>query len=124
MQVPASSLLVVTLMVAAGAAVTPVRAATPLTDVAYMQAARCAGLAEGSGLDVSQVNALLQKQDTGRMSFVYDKADELRSDARREARRADGYEKTRIASELSGACRAYLGGAQQSAAITGRQVAQ
>jgi hypothetical protein len=110
MQVPGTALLVATLVAAAGAAaVTPVRAEAPLSDVAYMQAARCAGLAEGSGADARRISAMLDHQD-GRMSYVVEKADELRSSANREARRASGYGKAEIQGELSGVCRAYLGG--------------
>lgn len=109
MQVPATALFAATVLAAGiAAAVTPVHAETMLSDVAYMQAARCAGLAEGSGIDAHRLVQTLDRQD-GRMSYVVDKADELRSDAKREARRASGYDKQQVQAELSGVCRSYLG---------------
>jgi len=81
-----------------------------LSDVEYMQAARCAGIASvDSSIDTSSVTALRKAQGAGRMAFVADKADEMRSDAARSARRANGYAKERLNAELGGACKRFLG---------------
>lgn len=81
-----------------------------LTDVEYMQAARCAGIASAdSSISTASINALLKAQSAGRMSFVEDKADEMRSDAARSAKRANGYAKEKLNAELDGACKRYLG---------------
>ena len=78
-----------------------------LTDVAYMQAARCVGLASSTNLgagDGGSMGAWLKTQATGREPFVLDKADEMQRKAKREADRADQYSKPKLAAELSGAC--------------------
>lgn len=111
-------LLVATLVAAAGAAVITPAHAEPaqLSDVAYMQAARCAGLAEGAKRDTAYVKALLNKEEGNRMNWIYDKANELRSDAERDAHGASGLRAERIANELN-ACQVYLGDGQ-TASVT------
>lgn len=84
--------------------------AARLTDVEYMQAARCAGLASAdASLDTASINTLLKTEGRGRIGYVSDKADEMKSDAARSAKRANGYAKERIAAELGGACKRFLG---------------
>ena len=78
-----------------------------LSDVAYMQAARCAGLASSHTLgsaDAASLRALLESQSGGRDPFVLNKADDLQSAAKREADRADDYAKARLSAELNGMC--------------------
>jgi hypothetical protein len=109
-------LLVATLVVAAGAAViSPVQAAeTPqLSDVAYLQAAHCAGLAEGAKRDTRHIDAVLKTEESNRPSWVYDKAQDVRSDGARQARRASGVGRQQLDSELD-TCAAYLGAPQTS----------
>lgn len=114
MQIPASMLLVATLVAAAGAAAfSPVQAAaTPqLSDMAYLQAAHCAGLAEGAKRDTKHIDAVLKIEEAPRFGWIYDKAQELRADGGREARRASGLGRQQIDNELN-TCAAYLGAAQ------------
>jgi hypothetical protein len=81
-----------------------------LSDVDYMQAARCAGIASAEGsIDVASVNALLKTQGRGRAAYISDKADEMRSDAARSAKRANGYAKEKLNAELGGVCKRFLG---------------
>lgn len=81
-----------------------------LSDVEYMQAARCAGLASAdSSVDTASINALLKAQGRSRVAYIADKADEMRSDAARSAKHADGYAKERLNAELGGACKRFLG---------------
>jgi len=81
-----------------------------LTDVEYMQAARCAGLAAGdAAVDTGSITALLKTQSHGRVGYISEKADEMRSDAARSARHANGFAKERISAELGGACKRFLG---------------
>jgi hypothetical protein len=79
-----------------------------LTDVAYIAAARCEGLAQGSKVDTTAIKSLLVSQDGGRNQYILDKADEVRGDAKRQASHAQGYTLQSINGELSGACQAYL----------------
>ena len=106
-------LFVGTLMIAAGfAAVTPAGAATPqLSDVAYMNAARCTGLAEGMGRDATGLKALVKVQGASREGFVSDRADQARADAQREARRAGPDTLRHLVAEADGACARYTAGA-------------
>ena len=111
MQIPASSpmLFVATLVIAAGvAAVTPAGAATPrLSDVAYMNAARCQGLAEGMGRDATAIKQVVANASAQREGFVFDQADAARVNAKREARRADADTRRHLIAESDGACARY-----------------
>ena len=120
MQLPASAVLVATLVIAAGAAaVTPVNAEPAMSDVAYMQAARCAGLAQGAKMDTTKIDALLRDQQLGRESVAVDRGGEMRDDARRQASHAGPIERQQLAAEMNGACRAYLGTTMASAGTNG-----
>ncbi len=104
-------LLVATLVIAAGAAViSPAQAAeTPqLSDAAYLQAARCAGLAQGAKRDTKHVDDLLKTEEGNRFGWIYDKAQDLRLDGEREARRAGAVSRQQVEAELN-TCAAYLG---------------
>jgi hypothetical protein len=81
-----------------------------LSDVDYMQAARCAGIASAdSSIDTASIDSLLKEQSRGRVAYISDKADEMRSTAARSAKRANGYAKERLNAELGGACKRFLG---------------
>ncbi len=77
-----------------------------LTDVAYMQAARCVGLASSGnlGADGKSMASWFDSQASGRDPVVLDKADEMRSKAKREADHADQFAKAKLSAELSGSC--------------------
>ncbi len=78
-----------------------------LSDTAYMQAARCVGLASSHNLgggDAAAMDKWLRKQSSGRDPYVQDRADELQASAKREGDRADSFSKPRLQAELSGAC--------------------
>ena len=78
-----------------------------VADMTYVQGARCAGLASSSKLgatDVKERTAWLKAQAWGRDSYIQDKADEAKSDAKREADRAGEYAKPKLLAELTGSC--------------------
>ena len=77
-------------------------------DTAYMAASRCAGLAQGSKLDTSKLDALLKDQGNGRIGYVSERADTLRDEADRRARHASGAVRQSIDAELAGPCQSYL----------------
>jgi len=79
-----------------------------LSDVAYIAAARCEGLAQGAKVDSASIKSLLDAQDNGRNTYILDKAEQVREDARHEASHAQGYAEQKVTAELSGACQAYL----------------
>jgi hypothetical protein len=78
-----------------------------LSDSAYLQAARCVGLASSGKLAVSdgkQMAAWLRSQSGGRPPFILDKADQLERQAKREAAHAGDSAKVSLNAELQGAC--------------------
>lgn len=92
------------------AAATAASAAAPkVTDVDFMRAARCKGLATSiSGvIDPAPLDAFLKTERVSRAPYVLDRADEEFERAKREARSAD--RKDRLTAELTGSCQAYLG---------------
>lgn len=83
-----------------------------LTDTAYLEAARCVGLASSKALgagDGKSLSALLQSESTGRAPYILDKGDEMQQQAKRQADRADDMAKPRLQAELSGQCASLKG---------------
>ena len=83
-----------------------------LSDVDYIQAARCKGLVASGALgdvNTAGIDALLKTQGRGRVAFIYDKADQKRTDAYFEAKRAQGAGKDRLIAERDGVCKRFLG---------------
>jgi hypothetical protein len=79
-----------------------------LTDIEYLQAARCSGLAAAQGMDTSAYDAVLKSQRVGRAGFIQDKADTTKSEAKRLIARAGAERKPVLLAELDGACRRFL----------------
>ena len=93
-----------------------------LTDVQFMTASRCAALIASPALgggDVSGINALLKDQERGRMQYIADKADQLRSDAERESRHADAAHKAKLIAERDGVCQTFNSSGVNSASVGG-----
>jgi len=97
---------------AATAATTAYAQPGRLTDVQYLQAARCAGLASSEGLgamDTASIDSLLKAEGRGRIGYISDKAQAARDEARRTANRAKAERKSSLMTERSGVCARYLG---------------
>ena len=94
--------IITALGVATAAEAAPAR----LSDTAYMQASRCAGLASSGKLggDAAALKTMLKGQSLGREAYVLEKADDMQRAAKREADRADDVMKARLSSELNGVC--------------------
>ena len=78
-----------------------------LTDQAYLQAARCVGLASSKSMGVSDSQSMkswLEAQSIGRQPYILEKGDEMQSDAKHQADRADDMARMRLQAELSGQC--------------------
>ena len=75
-----------------------------LTDVQYFQAARCAGLVEGSGGDTATLNTILNDQGRSREQFIFDRANTYRKDAARAIRKATGEKLANLTRERDGTC--------------------
>jgi hypothetical protein len=80
-------------------------AATQATDIDYLKASRCRGLAVGLGADAAGLTAYVKAQSGGRAPYITEQADEEFAKARREAH---GEAKERLSAELNGACAAYV----------------
>lgn len=92
-------------MFAAGAA----SAASKVTDVDYLRANRCKGLAtsiEGV-VDPAALNSFIKAERGARASYIVTRGDEEFQRARREAKSSDRRE--RLTTELTTACQAYVG---------------
>ena len=81
-----------------------------LTDMGFIGAARCAGLAEGSHVDAAALRAVVAREENYHYGYTLDRADEMRTEAKSQAERATGYVKQSIADELAGPCQSYLKG--------------
>jgi len=89
-------------------------AASHLTDVDYLKANRCRGLAEGSGVgDTASLDALIKTEGRSRVEIIYQRGQEELARGKRDAAKADL--KERVSAELNGGCMAYLGGAGSTA---------
>ena len=77
-----------------------------LSDAAYLEAARCVGLASSKamGADAKGMQAWLQSESGSRPAFILDKGDEMQQQAKHEADRADDVVKPHLQAELSGQC--------------------
>lgn len=80
-------------------------AAAPVTDVDYLKASRCRGIAVGLGADASAITAYLKASAGARSPAILDRADEEFAQAKRQAH-GDG--KDRLQAELSGPCAAFV----------------
>jgi hypothetical protein len=89
-------------------------ASNHLTDVDYLKANRCRGLAEGLGSgDVAGLDALIKTEGRSRVETIFNRGQEELNRAKKEASRTDGRE--RLSAELNGPCTALEGGATASA---------
>jgi hypothetical protein len=88
-------------------------AAERMTDVDYLRASRCKGLAEQlGGADTAGLDAALKSARKGRASYIVEQAE---AEAQRAKRFARGDGKERAASELAGPCSVYMKGGELAA---------
>jgi hypothetical protein len=84
------------------------------TDLDYLKAARCKGLATTIGqVDTTGLDAYLKTESRGRAPFVIERGDTELTRAKREARAVE--RKDRLTAELTGPCMAYMGPAKDVA---------
>lgn len=85
------------------------------SDVQYMQAARCRGLAASENLgklDTAAIDAFLREEGAGRALDVKTSAIHKMNGAAKDAAAADGAKKAKLLAEREGVCATYLGGAK------------
>lgn len=89
----------------------PAFAKDKVTDVDYMRASRCAGLATSIDgvVDPASLTSFLKSEQGSRAPYVIDRGREEFQRGKKEGKSADRRE--RLTAELTGACQAYLGGA-------------
>lgn len=99
-------------MAAAIAATAAQAQTTRVDDTTFLKGARCAGLASSPKLGSADAKALaawVKAQSRGRAGYLMDRADTVRSDARREADDAVDFQRAKLTAELNGACAAFKG---------------
>ena len=98
----------------AGTVAGAAQAGAHLTDVDYLKANRCKGLATGLGAgDTSGLDALIKAEGVSRPEIIYQQGQKEVERAKRDASHTDG--KERLTAELNGPCVAYLSGGKETA---------
>jgi len=82
-------------------------AAEHVTDVDYLKASRCRGIASGLGADTAGLDAFLKAESRSRVDFILRRGEDEASRAKRETR--DANLKDRLSGELASTCTAYMG---------------
>jgi hypothetical protein len=85
-----------------------------VTDVDYLKASRCKGLATVTGADTAGLDAFIKSERGARQSVVLRMADEQVERGKHDAGNANL--KDKVTAELAGACAAYSGPAKASLA--------
>jgi hypothetical protein len=83
-----------------------------LSDAAYLQAARCVGLASSKNLGTADPKAMqtwFQSASNAKPQFLVDQADDARQLAKSEADHANDRTKPMLQAELSGQCASFGG---------------
>lgn len=90
-------------------------AADKASDVDYLRANRCKGLAAGlpGVVDSQALDAFIKAERGARVPYVLERGAEEQARAKKEARSEDRRE--RLTAELAGACQAYVGPASSIA---------
>lgn len=78
-----------------------------ISDSEYLAAARCTGLAQGTGEGASGFESYLKDQSKRRPGFISEQAEKARDQAKRSAKLANDTQRGVYVSELSGACASY-----------------
>ncbi|THD78502.1 MAG: hypothetical protein E7812_10930 [Phenylobacterium sp.] len=109
MKVAAIGLAILGLAVAGSAA-----ASSRVTDVDYLRANRCKGLAVGMGADAAGFTSFIKTEGVSRLDVILQRGDEEFTRAKRQA--ANANLKDKLAAELNGPCAAYMTGSGQAMA--------
>ncbi len=112
-------LTVAALIALACAAGAPALAEQPthLNDVQFVEANRCLGLMTSKTLgtqDATAMSQLIKAQTGGRIGYIYDRADQARDDAQRQANHA-GPDNASLVAERDGVCHALIGSGSSEA---------
>jgi hypothetical protein len=110
---------VAALIAAACAAAAPALADQPshLSDAQFVEANRCLGLMTSKTLatpDAAAMQQLVKAQAGARIAFIYDRADQARDDAQRQADHAAA-DNASLVAERDGVCRSLIGSGSEVA---------
>ncbi|MBO9545419.1 hypothetical protein [Caulobacter sp.] len=106
------SLIIATAAIASFASVAN---ASPVTNLQFLEAARCRGLAGSENLgklDTAALDTFLRAEGGSRELAIRVSAQKKIQAAAKEADGADGEKKAKLLAERDGACAAYMGGAK------------
>src|SRR5579862_3532247 len=93
----------------AGLLATAAAASSHMTDVDYLRANRCRGIAAGLGVtDTGSLDALIKSESMSRQEVIFEKGQQEMDRAKRDASHNDS--KERLTAELNGPCLAYMSG--------------
>ena len=109
MKVAAIGLAILGLAVAGSAT-----ASGRVTDVDYLRANRCKGLAVGMGADATGFSSFIKTEGVSRVDTILQRGDEEFTRAKRQT--ANANLKDKLSAELSGPCTAYMTGGGQTMA--------
>src|SRR5579884_3257700 len=101
---PPMRLITLAACAAGAAAIAGTAMAAPVTDVGYIQAARCKGVAEGAGKSTPALDAFLKKQSYVRGDAALQRAKDVEEAGRHMARDSND----QAQAELNGVCAAWL----------------
>jgi hypothetical protein len=95
-------------------------AASQATDLDFLKANRCKGLAVGLGADPAALTSYIKTQEGARLDVILQRGDEEFTRAKRQTK--DANIKDRLAAELAGPCTAYTGGQAMAAGANATNV--
>ena len=102
-----------------GASSAAVAAPTHMSDTQYLQLNRCRALMaspELGGGDTKAIDAALKTEGRGRIDYIYDRGQQVQTDAARAAHRAGGDSRAQMIAERDGTCQALVGSVTTAAA--------
>ena len=105
MRIAAITLAAAATLMAAGSAL----AAVQVTDVDFIKASRCRGIAKSAAADTADLDAWLKAAGKSRSMAVMDQAAVAEDAGRRQAKTTNAERKARLAVELGGPCQAFKG---------------
>ena len=113
--------IIVAAVVAVSALAGAAQAGTAVSNLDFLQAARCRGLAASEGLgklDTAAVDAFLKQETGSRELPVRVSANNKIVSAQKEGDKAEGAKKEKLLAERSGDCTAWLSGGASTGAAT------
>ena len=119
--------IIATAAVVSGIAIVATGAAassSQMTDAQYLSAVRCQALMSSAALgkgDTAGIAAVVRSQSAGRLPEVFDRADQVRDDAMRQASHADASGRAALIAERNGACQAWASNGGSHMASTSSQ---